>query len=523
MTTRYYDAVILGRSLGVLTAAALLARRDFRVLVIGHEGRPCDYRFDRFRFRRRVFTWLAGSSPPWLRLLRELAQSPRFRRHLIPLDPMFAGILPQRRLELPPDVELFHKEIEREFPEVRQVVDELYASFANVNAVADEVFEREAIWPPGTFWERLRTGRVASQLPLVGPQEGYDVLSRFPAGHPFRDLVTLPAQFASNFASANLDLPPFALARLHGAWARGLHSIDHGEDELTRFLVERIEAHSGLCRLSSRVTALVVERGVVTGVIEEGEDHPTGTSSVIADLTGEAIADLAGGQGITISAQKDWPRMVPSAGRYVMSLLVRSGALPEPLPEESFLVPPRANRADPRRPDVHLQRFEAGRFGEVGLASPDQSLLVAEIILPRRGLLTLYEARDAILTTLREHLPFLDDNMIAVDSPYDGLPLWDYSSGERVEVDRVHCKDTAPGGEPMDPIWTPQPPGFLGIAGEPIRGPIPGTYLAGKSVLPALGQEGELLAGSSVARLITKKHRGRQRMRRQMWSRIETD
>ena len=140
MTTRYYDAVILGRSLGVLTAAALLARRDFRVLVLGHEGRPCDYRFDRFRFRRRVFTWLAGSSPPWLRLLRELAQSPRFRRHLIPLDPMFAGILPQRRLELPPDVELFHKEIEREFPEVRQVVDELYASFANVNAVADEVF-----------------------------------------------------------------------------------------------------------------------------------------------------------------------------------------------------------------------------------------------------------------------------------------------------------------------------------------------------------------------------------------------
>jgi len=522
MTTRYYDAVVLGRSLGVLAAAAQLARRDFRVLVLGHEGHPCDYRFDRFRFRRRAFTWLAGASPPWLRLLRELAQSPRFRRHLVPLDPMFAGILPQRRLELPPDVDLFHKEIEREFPEMRQVVDELYASFANVNAAADEAFEREAVWPPGTFWERVRTTRVASKLPLVGPQESQDVLARFPAGHPFRDLVTLPAGFASNLTSQSLGLPPFALARLHGAWARGLHSIEHGEDELTKFLVERIEAHSGLCRLNSKAAALVVERGAVTGVLEEGEEKPTGTTSVITDLTGEALAELAGGQGITASAQREWPRLVLAAGRYTMSLLVRSELLPEPLPEESFLVPTRSNRVDARRPDVHLQRFHSGRLVD-GAASQDQALLVAEILIPRRGILTLFEAREAIMTTLREHLPFLDRHLIAVDSPHDGLPLWDYSSGERVEIDRVHCKETAPGGEPMEPVWTPQPPGFLGLAGEPLRGPIPGTYLAGKSVLPALGQEGELLAGSSVALLITQKHGGRQRMRRQMWSRIETD
>jgi len=523
MTTRYYDAVIIGRSLGVLAAAALLARRDFRVLVLGHEGRPCDYRFDRFRFRRRAFTWLAGASPPWLRLLRELAQSPRFRRHLIPLDPMFSGILPQRRLELPPDVDLFHKEIEREFPELRQVVDELYASFAHVNAAADEAFERDAVWPPGSFWERFKTTRVASKLPLVGSQEGHDVLARFPAGHPFRDLVTLPAEFASNLASPSLGLPPFALARLHGAWARGLHSIEHGEDELTKFLVERIEAHSGLCRLNSKAAGLVIERGAVTGVIEEGEDHPTGTSSIVTDLTGEAIADLAGGKGIAASAQREWPRLVTTAGRFTMSLLVRKELLPEPLPEESFLIPTRVNRADPRRPDVHLQRFGSDRYGGGVGTSPEQSLLVAEIIIPRRGILTLYEAREAIMTTLREHLPYLDKQLVAVDSPYDGLPLWDYSSGERVEIDRVHCKETSPGGEPLQPIWTPQPPGFLGLTGEPLRGPISGTYLAGKSVLPALGQEGELLAGSSVALLITQKNGGRQRMRRQMWSRIETD
>ena len=523
MTTRYYDAIVLGRSLGVLTAAALLARRDFRVLVLGQDGRPCDYCFDRFRFRRRAFTWLAGASPPWLRLLRELAQSPRFRRHLISLDPMFCAVFPQKRLELPPDIELFYKEIEREFPEVRQIVDELYASFASVNAAADEAFECDAVWPPGTFWEWLQTGHVAARLPLIGAQESHDVLARFPAGHLFRDLVKLPAEFAAHLACPSAGLPSFALARLHGAWARGIHAIELGEDELTGFLVERIEAHSGLCRLNSRATHLVVDRGAITGVIEEGEDHPTGTTNVISDLTGEAIAELAGGQGITAMARKQWPRLVPTAGRFTMSLLVRREALPEPLSEESFLVSARSNRVDPRRPDVHLQRFGPNRLVDGAATKPEQALLVAEILMPRRGILTLYEAREAVLTTLREHLPFLDNHLIAVDSAYDGLPLWDFSSGTRVEIDRVHCKETSPGGEPMDPIWTPQPAGYLGLAGEPLRGPIVGTYLAGKTVLPALGQEGELLAGSSVARLITHKHGGRQRMRRQMWSRIETD
>jgi hypothetical protein len=44
----------------------------------------------------------------------------------------------------------------------------------------------------------------------------------------------------------------------------------------------------------------------------------------------------------------------------------------------------------------------------------------------------------------------------------------------------------------------------------------------GKTVLPALGQEGELIAAASVARIVTRRDRARQRMRRQMWTKIET-
>ncbi|HEV8246522.1 MAG TPA: phytoene dehydrogenase, partial [Polyangiaceae bacterium] len=241
MTSRFYDAVVLGRSLGSLAAAALLARRDFRVLLLGQGERPQVYRFDSRVLCRRAFTLLFGTSPIWRRVLHELAQSPQFRRRTQSLDPMFGALLPSKRLEFAPDVELFAREVDREFPEVRQVVDELYASIAQINAVADAAFDRDAVWPPGTLWERFETSRAASLLPLAHATSRSDLLAKFPSGHAFRELVLFPAAFASNLACTALELPALAVARLHGSWTRGVQALARGEDELADFMIERIE------------------------------------------------------------------------------------------------------------------------------------------------------------------------------------------------------------------------------------------------------------------------------------------
>src|SRR5687767_1202829 len=132
MSSRHYDVIVLGRSLGALATAALLARRDFRVLLLGQGQRGQTYRFDQRILCRRAFTLLAGSSPAWRRILQELAQSPQFRRHTQPLDPMFVVLGENRRVEVPPNMEQYAQEIEREFSEVRQLVDELYASIGQV-------------------------------------------------------------------------------------------------------------------------------------------------------------------------------------------------------------------------------------------------------------------------------------------------------------------------------------------------------------------------------------------------------
>lgn len=521
MTSRHYDVIVLGRSLGALTCAAVLARRDFRVLVLGQGQRGQLYRYDQRVLARRPFTFLSGSSPVFKRALHELAQSQQFRRRVSALDPMFGWLSPGRRLEVPPDMELFVREIDREFPEVRQLVDELYSTIAQVNAAVDVAFEKDAVWPPGTLWERFETGRISSTLPYVKADRNVDLLAKFPSGHPFRDLLLLPAAFASHLALPPDRLPPLVLSRLHGAWTRGVSALGQSERELTDFLIERIEAHGGVVALDRRATSIVVRRGSAVGVIEDGEGEATGSPAVICDQPGEYVAELTAGDGVTKHAQSDWPELRAEASRFVVSARVDGQGLPDSLPAESFLVPERYARRDPRSPAVRLSRLSPRALDETD-AEPNDTLLVAEALLPARGALTVLEARDAVLGTLREHLPFLDRSLKLVDSPHDGLPLWDFRGGARREVERPHLQGSSIHAEQMERLWSVEPSGYLELSGEPVRGPVPGTYLVGRTVLPGLGQEGELIAAWSVARVITGKDRQRQRMRRQMWSKIET-
>jgi hypothetical protein len=164
------------------------------------------------------------------------------------------------------------------------------------------------------------------------------------------------------------------------------------------------------------------------------------------------------------------------------------------------------------RPVVHLQRSNAGN---------GETLLVAEALLSERGVPSLVEARQAILDVVLTELPFLERHLLVVDSPHDGLPVWVYEGDKRRAVARSELKGGSLTAEPMQPQLEVDPPGYLGLAGEPIRGPIERTLLVGRSVLPGLGQEGQLLAAWGAARLVTRTDRLKERMRRDMWNKVE--
>lgn len=513
MIHRHYDVVVLGRSISALTVAALLARRDFTVLLAGQGERPSNYVIEGRTLRRRAFTMLAANSPAWARVIVELAQSQTWKRRVVAASPMLQILAPKARLDVHPDMALFVREIDREFPEIRRLIDELYAELARLNASADEVFERDAVWPPGTFWERRETGRHAAMLPYIRAEPDADLLVDFPRGHLFRQIISSSVLFATALSTLP---PPFAVARLHGAWTRGLFVLPGGEDELEEFMVERIEAHGGRVALSGRAASLQVKRGVATGILLDGDEHSTGADFVISDGDGEMIAALAGGEGIHKRAQREWPRITSSVGRFVACLVVKKSGLPAPLGPETLILPgDRGHRRSAKIPRaLHLQRCELPGF-------PDEMLLVAEMLLPDSGPLGLTDAREAILSAIASELPFVEEHLVLVDSVHDGLPVWMYQEGKRRLADRSQVPGASNAAEPMVRQIEVDPPGYLGLAGEPIRGPIENTLLVGRSVLPGLGQEGQLLAAWGAARLITRTDRKKERMRRDMWSKVE--
>lgn len=516
MTERHYDVVVLGRSLGALVAAALLSRRDFRVLVIGQGARPPSYLFERHVLRRSAFTLLAGASPIWKRVLAELAQTQAFRRRAESLDPLWSLLLPAQRMEMAPDAELFAREIERELPDLRRAVEELHAEIAALHDATDAAFERDATWPPGTFWERRETGRLASMLPYLRGEVFTDLLGELPSSHRYRAIVRELAQFGSDLAG---HLPPFALARLYGSFLRGSSAFARGEDELEELLLERIEAHGGALRLEDRISRINLRGGAVASVMVEGDLSPTGATFVVSDQTGADLAELTGGEGISARAHREWPRLERAAGRFVMSLVVRTQGLPKPLGREILVLPD----FDSQAPPLHVVRLDPARIPEAPVEAGLESLLVAEMRLPlnKLGPVSLGEAREYVLSTLIRKLPFLDRHLVVADSPHDGRPAWKWVEGQRIEVERIQLQQASSRAEPMQPQYAVPSPGWLGLAGEPVRGPIARTFLVGGSVLPALGQEGQLLAAWSAARVITRADRHKERIRKAMWSRVE--
>ena len=486
--SQHFDVVVVGASLGPLAAASLLARRGFRVLVLGHHDRPPTYNYEGHVLYRRVSQFAVFGSRAWARVLGELAQQQPMRRRLALLDPMFQVLSPGMRLDAWRDGARFLRVFERAHPDLGEAVATLYSRLSHLNEATDKLLDDDIIMPPGTFLERQRAAKWR-KLPFAA-EHSPCAIANVDDGHPFA------IQFEAISRSLGYAWPSSALglARVHALATRGPMALPGGDRAWIQFFRERIEAHGGLVKERGRAHRIDTGRGRVTGLVGDDESRVR-CDFVVTSLTAAGAMALAG------VAHPSVPSV--SMRRFSMTVMAASEGIPAAIGREVIIID-----------GTQLMRLEVLREAEGVTLALEMETAVDE---PSKHL------RERAMTLLERYLPFVEGHYRIIDSPHDGRPLWDYRSGKKVDIAR---EELLAGGaiskaEGMPSLFSLPDNSWARLAAEPVRFPLRGLLGVGPSVLPALGQEGEVLAAISVARLITQTDKPRERMRREMWRKME--
>ncbi len=504
---RFYDVVLLGTQLGALLTGALLAKRGFRVLLIGQDDLPATYELDGMQLPRQPFTFLAEHSPVTTKIMSELALYQTVRRRAQMNDPALQVSLAKHRFEAPRDEQYFDREIAREFPEVKRPVEDFHEHIGRISKDLDRLVKRDLVWPPETFFERREFSRGASGLPFGRNGNAFDPLSEFPESHAFRTAVDAPVRFASGLDPDQLS--KVGAARLYAAWRRSAFHLEGGEAELTDLVLERLRTYSGEIQPRTRADRILTRHGTAVGIRLAGSGETIGCAFVIANCTvaklRRLVQDAAGFGELFERFGEPQARWF----RYTLNAVVDAEGVPEGMKSDVFVVheQPSAQRM------THVRLYPKDSAG--------RRLLCVQALLPRRVVEDvsgqLATVRPRLLDSLREVIPFLDQHLLWVDSPHDGR------DAEHVPSGQLHppADPFSRGPTTMRAIFGYPVLGPLGVTAMPIRTPIRRLLVCNDQVVPGLGMEGTFLAAWSAARIVTRSDRRKKWMRRGLWTKVE--
>jgi phytoene dehydrogenase-like protein len=479
MATNFYDVIVIGNELGGLAAAALVARRGFRVLVLGEAAQAQSYHLGPFVLPRTPFPFVGLESPAVRRALGELGLAQILRRKLTALRPHYQVVLPKHRLDVCEDPDLNSRELEREFPRDLQAIAGITARAAALSGTLEAVLEQDVTLPPDGFWERREIGKLEAQLPP--PEE--DLLAPLPPGHPYRAVAAAPGWLAANFEARTLGA--VGAARMGEVLRAGVWRLEGGRDTLRQLLVERIQTHSGEVRERATPEEVVVKRGRVAGVRILERNEELGCDHVIAALPAARLLSLLPDGKPPKALARATQAVTPAGFRYTLNLVLSVTGLPEALGGVVCSV------ADPAAPLTGDNALAI----HVGDPDPEGRVVVSvQAVAPPEAEnepALLFDLRLAIRARLEEVLPFHAAHLLAVDSPHDDAP-------PEGQITTAVVRPPVP----MDALWASTLPRCLGVGAVPHDAGIKHLYLCGRQNLPGLGLEGELASAWGCARLI---------------------
>jgi phytoene dehydrogenase-like protein len=496
---QHYDIAVIGAQPSAVIAAALLAKRGRRVILVDHAENATTY--GRKGFRLPLLPTLVpqhDSSPPIQRVHEELGLGPELRAATRALSPGFQALLPRHRFDVHADVGALGDELAREFPREAGAV----ATFLKRLMAADDELTailRDALPVPARgLGERWRSrGWRGRSAPFAAPFDPATWLVGIDADHPLHDVLLSPHAF---FGYVPSDAPStFHAVRLLARYFRGVVEFTDRLGGLPAFLLRAARQAGVELRQGATAKGVQVKGRRLVQVEVEGERQDLSADYFIAG-TLSPFSEL-------LPASAQHPKFlgeeqaVRAAGSLlVMNLLVDRQVIPCGLGHSALLLNGRRRTREdaPVDPPVLLQRFAAvSNDGGLLRVAEDQEVLSVACPVRTADLEhspdRLAAMRLQLTARVGRVVPFLLDYVRDASIPVD-TGSWDLESdgARRVDPWRLH------------PLYEMARTPMLGVAARSPRTYFKNLWHCGHDVVPGLGLEGDYVAGLATAEGILK-------------------
>ena len=470
-SSRVYDAIVLGRSLGAAFAAALLARRGLRVLWAEQGGVAVTYPHQGFLWPTRALPLPALRAVPLLEdALTELGLTTQVSRALRPVVPALQLVLPRHRLDLPLDEARRLAECTREFGNAGAHLAEVVKQLAVAHTATDGFFRTKEALPSSGLLARWRLRRalngwtsLATPSPLSESEPAEHLLSR-----------------ATAFLVYQEAPGPLAVRRSLGQLLAGPQRFPGGQAGLQDVLRHRFEELGGTLLPAdglpdSGVQALSLEGGQPVGLDVRGSEASHRAAFLLSALDDAELLPLIPTALRTGKAAALHP-LSPSHAVLSVHWVLPATALPQGLGEIAVV-------DDGSAVGACLVQVGPARRVEARSDEPGLRLVTAAAVAPadvETAPVSRHAAR--IEAALERLLPFAKSQLVARSIPQLDSP-------QRVP-------------SLLHPLLPRAAKATWEGVGVPPTTPWPSLVRAGREVCPGLGLEGEVLAAlGAVARV----------------------
>lgn len=480
-TTNHYDLIVLGSDIAGLVAAALVARRGKRVLVIPQGPADGSYKIAGRSLPLRIAPVVHMGTAPTDRVWSELGLAQQVRRLYAPLEHRVNVVLPDARVDLTPASANVGEEAARVWPnddEVPAAWDMAQRWSEATDEVLGPLLASDNALVGGGFWSRRFLARVEGQLPAGTVDEMHPL----PEDHDLRRVGSIAIPWLQHLHPTQLGKA--AALRLAGLWHRGPEDMPGGEAALRTLLLQRIELHSGEVKRDLRVAEFLLKRSRVVGVSLLGKrdcygcDHLIVATDPLRLLEGPLLPELLPRalletlQGIQVAAQ-----------RFVMHVEIGVRGLSPALEPLAVCLP--EGSADDPVGNTYVRVLP-------GSAEDTRRVSLCHVVPPQASTAGLRERLLAALDA-RGVLPFCHPHVRWVHSPHDGRPMTDAHGHDLSD-------HAAPGStHPMAPLYAVNKPASLGVGVLSTESGLKAMHFACRLTLPGLGLEGEFAAGTAAA------------------------